>query len=185
MADWRTLAQRLWFLPLAATILWWTVRLCTLGRVSFETGIAVGALVNFALLILVVFLQDRLSIPDADFIGRLKSNMKPAVIYACLAAVSVAGLHHVVAAEATALRKLERERFIEQSLSDKAGFVELQANDIQLANMDRETVRTKAMASLRFQFNPLWHMTASLLALLAAALSTTLFVTFIGQVLRA
>ena len=105
MADWRTLAQRLWFLPLAATILWWTVRLSTLGRVSFETGIAVGALVNFALLILVVFLQDRLSIPDADFIGRLKSNMKPAVIYACLAAISLfyfAGLLLKLNAVATA-----------------------------------------------------------------------------------
>ena len=185
MADWRALAQRPWFLPLAAGAVWWTIRLSTLGRIPFETGIAVGSLVNFALLILVVFFQDLLSPRGLDFLGRLKVNMKPAVLYACLSALSVGALHHGVTAEATALRKLERERFIEQSLSDEAVFLALQEADPQLANLDRGTTRERAMDSLRFQFDPLWHVTASLLALLAAALSTTLFVTFLRQVLRA
>ena len=179
------LLQRAWFLPLSASAVWWLVRLSLLGRVPFETGIIVGSLLHFGLMIAMVFIHDVQSNRGLDFIQGFKSNLRPAVLLACFGAASVGFLHHGVTAEATSLRKLERERFIEQSLSSDEAFALLQESDPQLAYMDRETARQRALDGLRFQFEPMWHVTASLLALLAAALSTTLFVTFVGRVLRA
>lgn len=180
----RDLLRKTWFFPIVATALWWTVRLGLLGRVPFETGVTTGALVNFGLLVLCVFLADLVRGTQETFLGQLKQNLQPAVLFACLAAGSVGLFHHVVAAEATALRQAERERFIEQSLSDDAAYAALQAEDPQLAAMDRETAKQRALDGLRFQFNPLWHITASLLTLLLTALSTGLFVTFLHRLLR-
>ena len=179
------LVQRAWFLPLSASAVWWLVRLSLLGRIPFETGIIVGSLLHFGLMIAAVFIHDIQCNQGADLIQGFKSNLRPAVLLACLGAASVGILHHGVTAEATSLRKLERERFIEQSLSSDEAFAKIQEADPQLAYMDRETARQRALDGLRFQFEPMWHVTASLLALLAAALSTTLFVTFVGRVLRA
>ena len=178
------LVRRVWFLPLVAVLLWWTVRLSLLGRVPFETGVTVGALSNFGLLVLVAFLSDFVRNVPETFLHHIKSNLQPAVLFACLAAASVGLFHHGIAAEATALRQAERERFIEQSLSDAEAYAALQADDPQLAALDLETARQRALDGLRFQFNPLWHVTASLLALLMAALSTGLFVTFMSRLLR-
>lgn len=180
----RYLLRKTWFFPIVATALWWTVRLSLLGRVPFETGVTVGSLSNFGLMVLVAFLSDFVRNVPESFLHHLKSNLQPAVLFACLAAASVGLFHHGIAAEATALRQAERERFIEQSLSDPEAYAALQADDPQLAALDLDTARQRALDGLRFQFNPLWHVTASLLALLMAALSTGLFVTFISRLLR-
>ena len=180
----RNLARIAWFLPAFGTILWWTVRLGMSANVPFETAIVVGSLVNFGLLLIIAFVSDFLSEPDADFGLRFKNNLKGSFLYACIAAISVGAFHHGVAAEQTALRKLERERFIEQSLSDDEAFADLQKNDPQLANLDRETARKRALDSLRFQFDPKWHVTGSLIVLVATAASCALFATLIGGYLR-
>ena len=178
------LVRRVWFLPVVAVLLWWTVRLSMLNRVPFETGVTVGSLSNFGLLVLVAFLSDFVGKMPETFLQHLKSNLQPVVLFACLAAASVGLFHHGIAAEATALRQAERERFIDQSLSNPEAYAALQNEDPQLAAMDLETARKRALDGLRFQFNPLWHVTASMLALLMAALSTGLFVTFMSRLLR-
>ncbi|RPG80132.1 MAG: hypothetical protein CBC74_007030 [Crocinitomicaceae bacterium TMED114] len=176
--------QKIWFFPVVASILWWTIRLSLLGRVPFETGVTIGALSNFGLLVLVIFLSDFWRDKADSFLQQLKANLQPGVLFACLAAGGVGLFHHGIAAEATALRQAERERFIEESLSDPAVYAELQAEDPQLAALDRDTAKQRALDGLRFQFNPMWHVTASLLSLLLAALSTGVFVTFLSRWLR-
>ena len=101
-----------------------------------------------------------------------------------VAALSVGAYHHGVAAEQTAFRKLERERFIERSLGDEAAYAALQEQDPQLAALDRETALERAKESLRFQFDPRWHVTASLILLVATAASCALFATLMGGFLR-
>lgn len=119
-----------------------------------------------------------------DLTQRFKGVLKPAVVYALLATASTVCYHHVVFKEATALRELERSRFITSSLSDDAAFAELQAQDPGLAQLDRATAQKRAMESLAFQFNPWWQFTASLLMWIAAAMSTALFTSLLIQWLR-
>ena len=167
--------------PLLAIAVWWAIRMVTTGQVSFETGISIGVFGHFGL-ILVVALVAAFQGQDApSFIERFKNSLRPTVLYAILAAGSTVAYHHVICAESTSLRMLEREAFIDRSLADEAGFAEIQAADPQLAAMDVETARERAKASLRFQFDPLWHFTASLLMWIAAAMSTVLFTSFLGQ----
>ncbi|MCH1582827.1 MAG: hypothetical protein L7S63_06910 [Flavobacteriales bacterium] len=170
--------------PAIAVLLWWTIRLSTTGRVPFETGISIGVLVHFALLIGVALTAAFQRIEGAEFIDRFKLALRPVVLYALLASVSTVCYHHVVCAQATELRLLERERFIDQSLSDEAAFAVLQENDPALAAMDLETARERAKSSLRFQFDPLWHFTASLLMWIAAAMSAVFVTSLLGQWLR-
>jgi len=165
-------------------VLWWGVRLSIADRVSFEMAIATGSLVNFGLLLLIPFISDFQTQPDAHFAVRFKHNLKGAVVYSCMAAISVGAFHHGVAAEQTAFRKLEREQFIEQSLSDADAFAELQQTDPRLAAMDRETAKERALDSLRFQFDPRWHVTASLILLVATAACCALFATLVCGFLR-
>lgn len=174
----RTLIQ---WLPAMAIALWWAVRLGTTGRVSFETGISIGVFVHFGLTLVVALVSAFQSFSDGSFVSRFKSSLRPTVLYALLAASSTVAYHHVVCAEATSLRMLERETFIDRSLADEASYAALQEDDPQLAMMDVETARERAKASLRFQFDPLWHFTASLLMWIAAAMSTVLFTSFLGQ----
>ena len=97
------------------------------GRVPFETGVTTGALVNFALLVLCVcFRISGAGNPVETF---WVNSSRTCSRRCCSPALLLgAGLfHHVVAAEATALRQAERERFIEQSLSDDAAYAALQA----------------------------------------------------------
>lgn len=184
MAEVRGLTRNEWFLPAVAVALWWTVRMGMLGRVSFETAVAAGSLVNFGLLLAMAVVSDFMSKPGDDFGTRFKRNLKRPFLYACAAAIGVGAFHHGVAAEQTALRKLQHERLIEQTLSDDAAYAELQAGDPQLAQLDRETARNRALDSLRFQFDPRWHITASLIVLVATAASCALFATLIGGFLR-
>ena len=169
------------WIPLWAIALWWTIRMTTTGRVSFETGISIGVFLHFGL-VLVVALVAAFQVQGAgSFVDRFKASLRPTVLYAILAAGSTVAYHHAVCAEATSLRILEREAFIDRSLTDDASFALLQDGDPQLAMMDVETARERAKASLRFQFDPLWHFTASLLMWIAAAMSTVLFTSFLGQ----
>ena len=174
----RTLVQ---WLPLLAIALWWAVRLGTTGMVAFETGISIGVFTHFGLTMIVALIAAFQIVGGDSFIARFKSSLRPTVLYALLAASSTVAYHHVVCSEATSLRMLEREVFIDQSLADEASFAALQKDDPQLAMMDVETARERAKASLRFQFDPLWHFTASLLMWIAAAMSTVLFTSFLGQ----
>jgi hypothetical protein len=105
-------------------------------------------------------------------------------LYALLASASTVCYHHVVCAQVTELRLLERERFIDQSLSDESAFAALQEDDPALAAMDLDTARERAKSSLRFQFDPMWHFTASLLMWVAAAMSAVFFTSLLGQWLR-
>ena len=184
MADVRSVLRTGWFLPTVAAALWWTIRLGLMGRIAFETAVAAGSLINFGLLLLLAFTADFQSQPGDDFGIRFKRNLKGPFLYACVAAIGVGAFHHGVAAEQTALRKLQHERLIEQTLSDDAAYAELQATDPQLAQMDRETARERALDSLRFQFDPRWHITASLIVLVATAASCALFATLMGGFLR-
>ena len=163
---------------------WWAARLSIVGSLSFEMAIAFGSLVNFGLLLLISFISDFQAQPYAHFAVRFKHNLRGAVIYGCLAAISVGVFHHVVAAEQTAFRKLEREQFIQQSLSDADAFAVLQKTDPRLAAMDRETAKARALDSLRFQFDPRWHVTASLILLVATAACCALFATLMCGFLR-
>ena len=178
------LARTAWFLPAWGVVLWWTVRLGITGRVAFETAIAVGSLLNFGILLALAFLSDFQAERGADFGIRFKRNLQGAVLYAVVAALGVGAYHHGVSAEQTALRKLERERFIEQSLGDDVAYAALQEQDPQLAALDRETALERAKESLRFQFDPRWHVTASLILLVATATSCALFATLMGGFLR-
>ena len=55
-------------------------------------------------------------------------------------------------------------RLSNRSLNDEAAYAPLQEADPRLGHPSiRDTARERAMASLRFQFDPLWHFTASLL----------------------
>ena len=184
MADVKGLARTVWFLPAWGVVLWWTVRLGITGRVAFETAIAIGSLLNFGILLALTFLSAFRSERGADFGFRFKQNLQGAVLYAVVAALGVGAFHHGVAAEQTAFRKLERERFIEQSLGDDAAYAALQEHDPQLAALDRETALERAKESLRFQFDPRWHVTASLILLVATAASCALFATLMGGFLR-
>ena len=178
------LARTAWFLPASGIVLWWVVRLGITGQMAFATAIAVGSLLNFGILLALSFLSDFQSDRGADFGIRFKQNLKGAVLYAFAAALSVGAFHHGVASEQTALRKLERERFIERSLGDEAAYAALQEQDPQLAALDRETALERAKESLRFQFDPRWHVTASLILLVATAASCALFATLMGGFLR-
>ena len=180
----RASSRRIWFLPALGLILWWGARLGIAGNVSFEMAIAFGSLVNFGLLLLIPFISDFQAQPDAHFAVRFKHNLRGAVVYACLAALSVGVFYHVVAADQTAFRKLEREQFIEQSLSDADAFAALQKTDPRLAAMDRATAKARALDSLRFQFDPRWHVTASLILLVATSACCSLFATLICGFLR-
>jgi hypothetical protein len=170
--------------PAIAVLLWWTIRLTTTGRVPFETGISIGVMVHFALLIGVALTAVFQRIEGAGFIDRFKLALRPAVFYALLASASTVCYHHVVCAQVTELRLLERERFIDQSLSDESAFAALQEDDPALAAMDLDTARERAKSSLRFQFDPMWHFTASLLMWVAAAMSAVFFTSLLGQWLR-
>jgi len=178
------LARTVWFLPASGVVLWWSVRLIITGQMAFETAIAVGSLLNFGILLALSFLSDFRSERGADFGIRFKQNLQGAVLYAVVAALSVGAYHHGVAAEQTAFRKLERERFIERSLGEEAAYAALQEQDPQLAALDRETALKRAKESLRFQFDPRWHVTASLILLVATAASCALFATLMGGFLR-
>ena len=184
MADVKSLSRTAWFLPAWGVVLWWTIRLGITGRVAFETAIAVGSLLNFGILLVLAFVSDFQSERGADFGIRFKQNLKGAILYSVLAALGVGAYHHGVAAEQTALRKLERERFIDQSLGDDMAYAALQEHDPQLAALDRETALERAKESLRFQFDPRWHVTASLILLVATAASCALFATLMGGFLR-
>ena len=175
-------SKRAWirWIPLLAIALWWAVRLGTTGMVSFETGISIGVFVHFGLT-LIVALTAAFQNVGSDFVARFKSALRPTVLYALLAASSTVAYHHWVCAETTSLRLLEREAFIDRSLADEATYAALQEEDPQLAMIDVETARERSKASLRFQFDPLWHFTASLLMWIAAAMSTVLFTSFLGQ----
>lgn len=176
--------QNVGFLPAIAILLWWTIRLSLQSRVSFETGIAMGALSHFGLMLLVIYIYDSQRVGLGSFLDRFRVNLKPVAVYVLLAAGSVGAFHHAIAREATALHRLKREAFIEQSLADEAAFRALQEEDPRLQAMDRETAIERAKDSLEFQFNPWWHVTASLLVLLTVGLVSTLFVSALGQVLH-
>ena len=60
----------------------------------------------------------------------------------------------------------------------------LQQEDERLAAMDRDTAKQRALEGLRFQFDPLWHFTASLLMWVVSAMTTSLFTAMTGQWLR-
>ena len=171
-------------IPWVAILVWWFIRLGTVSTLSFETGITLGVLSHFGLLLCccLFFVYQRLE--DNSLIHRFKTALRPAVLYALLAATSTVGFHHVVCADSTAFRKMEREQFIERSLADEAAYIEFQKQDERLAAMDRNTAKQRALEGLRFQFDPLWHFTASLLMWVAAALSTSLFTAMTGQWLR-
>ena len=180
----RASLRSVWSLPALCIALWWGARLSIAGRVSFETAIAIGSLLNFGLLLVIPFVSDFQMQHGAHFATRFKHNLRGAVVYSCLAALSVGAFHHGVAAEQTAFRKLEREQFIEQSLSDAEAYKELQQTDPRLAAIDRQTAQERAMDSLRFQFDPRWHVTASLILLVATAACCALFSTLICGFLR-
>ena len=184
MADVRKRLQSAGFLPAVALLLWWAIRLSVQSRVSFETGIAVGALAHFGLMLALLYVIDSQNVGVDSFLGRFKVNLKPVVVYVCLAAGSVGAFHHGIAREATALHRLKREQFIEQSLADEEAYQALQEEDPRLQAMDRDTAIQRAKESLAFQFNPWWHITASLLVLLTVGLVSTLFVSALGQVLH-
>ena len=179
------LQERLSLLPYLAILLWWFIRMATTGRLTFEAGITLGVMSHFGLLILSSLTPVFQGIETPHFIDGFKSALRPAVLYALLAAVSTVGFHHVVQRHATELRQLERERFISQQLGSDASYAALQAEDPQLAQLSREDAQQRAMESLRFQFNPLWHFTASLLLWIAAAMSTSFFMSLLGRWLRA
>lgn len=167
-----------------ALLIWWTVRLSTRGALSFEDGISIGVMSHFGLIVLLTLWFGLQSIGPTSFIDRFRSVLKPAVLYAMLASGSTVLFHHVVCAEMTELRQLERERFIGQSLSDEDTYRELQAEDPGLADLPREVARQRAMDSLKFQFDPRWHFTAALLLWMAAAMTTALFTSGLCQWLR-
>ena len=172
-------------MPFLAISVWWGVRLGTLGTLPFETGMTIGVLAHFGLLVTASVVVGFQSTELHGLIDRFKHILKPAVLYALLASTSTVAFHHGVCAELTALRKTERERFIEQSLSDDDQFAALQKEDPGLASLDRETAKERALQGLQFQFDPIWHFTAALLMWMAAALSTALFTAILGQWLRA
>ncbi len=172
------------FAPWIAISFWWTIRLGTAGRMPFETGVTTGVLAHFFLLLAICLLFGFQRFVDPHLISRFKQTLRPAILYASLASVSTVCFHHVVCADTTALRQLERERFIDKSLSDDVAYAELQAQDERLAHMDRETARQNVLEGLRFQFDPMWHFTASLLMWVAAAMTTALFAAMMGQWLR-
>lgn len=172
------------FIPWIAILLWWLVRLGTASNLPFEMGITLGVLSHFGLLIscCLFFVFQRFE--DNSLIYRFKTALRPAILYALLASMSTVGFHHVVCAESTAFRKMEREQFIERSLADEEEYAVLQEEDERLAAMDRDTAKQRALEGLRFQFDPLWHFTASLLMWVAAAMTTSLFTAMTGQWLR-
>lgn len=180
-----SLRNRLSLIPYLAILLWWVIRLSTTGRLSFEAGITLGVLSHFGLLIASSLTPVFQGVESPHFIDGFKHSLRPAALYAMLAAVSTVAFHHVVQKQATELRQLERERFIAQQLGSDASYAALQAEDPQLAQLSREDARQRAMESLRFQFNPLWHFTASLLLWIAAAMSTSFFMSLLGRWLRA
>ena len=180
----RASLRSVWFLPTLGIALWWAIKLAVAATVPFETAIAIGSLVNFGLLLLIAFISDFQTQPEAHFAVRFKHNLRGPIVYGCIAALSVGAFHHGVAEEQTAFRKLERERFIEQSLSDDEAFAELQQTDPRLAAMDRETAKDRALETLRFQFDPRWHVTASLILLTATAACCALFATLVAGFLR-
>ena len=96
---------------------------------------------HFGLTLVVALIAAFQAVGEPSFISRFKASLKPAVLYALLAAASTVCYHHVVCAENTALRMLERETFIDRSLADETAFAALQADDPQLAMMDIETAR--------------------------------------------
>ena len=65
-----------------------------------------------------------------------------------------------------------------------AAIAALQETAPQLAALDRETALERARESLRFQFDARWHVTASLILLVATAASCALFATLMGGFLR-
>lgn len=144
-----------------------------------------GVLAHFAFLIVCALSPVFKGEVASDFIGGFKLALRPAVLYAVLAAMSTVAYHHVVQRESTALRQLERERFIGQHLDHDDTYAALQQTDPQLLHLPREEARQRALESLRFQFNPLWHFTASLLLWVAAAMSTALFMSLLNSWLRA
>lgn len=165
-------------------ILWWGIRWGTVGLWSFEVGITVGVMLHFLLLLSTSFIFGIERIEAVSFIERFKSSLKPSVLYALLAAGSTVLFHHGLQAEHTALRQLERERFIEQSLADDASYLALQENDPGLVAIPREEARQRALDSLKFQFDPRWHFTAALLLWISAAMTTALFTSGLCQWLR-
>ncbi len=170
---------------LLAMSIWWAARLGSAGLLSFEAGITLGVMLHFALVISVSFIAVYQHIEPPHFIDRFKSGLRPAILYAVLASGSIVAYHHVVMANATHLRQLEFERFIEASLSDEEAYAKLQAEDARLATLDREAAKEQALDSMRFQFDPLWHFTAALLMWIAVALMTSLFTSGLAQWLRA
>lgn len=172
-------------LPFFAILMWWVIRLTSTGNVSFDVGLTLGVLTHFALLIVSSLTPVFQGVKSSSFIQGFKSCLRPAVLYALLAAVSTVGYHHAVQKESTALRLMERERFIDEQLGSEEAYALLQAADPQLRDLDREEARQRAKDSLSFHFNPLWHFTASLLLWVGTAMTTALFISALWQWLRA
>jgi hypothetical protein len=179
------LGQLLQRLPLVAILLWWIIRLSSTGAITFNGGLTLGVLSHFALLIVSALTPVFQGLKPDSFILGFKQCLRPAVLYALLAALSTVAYHHAVQSESTALRKLERERFIDQQLGSEDAYAALQADDPQLSGLTRSEAHERAMDSLRFHFNPLWHFTASLLLWVAASMSTALFIAGLWQWLQA
>ena len=63
------------WIPLWAIALWWTIRMTTTGRVSFETGISIGVFLHFGL-VLVVALVAAFQVQGAgSFVDRFKASL--------------------------------------------------------------------------------------------------------------
>ena len=81
---------------LLALSIWWVARLGSAGLLSFEAGITLGVMLHFALLISVSFISVYQHVEPPHFIDRFKSGLRPAILYAVLAAGSIVAYHHVV-----------------------------------------------------------------------------------------
>ena len=156
------------------------------GTVNAERLVALGGMYHWSAQTAIVLIWSirmvRTRETSGSFWGDFKTTFKPLVFYAALAAGTVWGWNHVIAADATALRKSLRLAQIEEvTSSDEAyeSFLESQGNASASAIPDRLTYREQAEAQVEWMLSGGVTLVLSMLIYLFAALILALTSTFL------
>ena len=154
------------------------------GPVNAERLVALGGMYHWSALTLLALgwsvWMVRGGGSTRSFWGDFKQLTKPLAIYAILAACAVWGWNHVVAKDATELRKaLRMAQIEEQTASDEAyaAFVAEQGVDTVGELPDRETYRTQATTQVSWMLSGGVTFVLSLITYLFAAMLLSLCAT--------
>ena len=171
-------------LPLVLAAGYFAFKWLLAGPINAERLVALGGMYHWSALTLLALgwsvWMVRRGGSTKSFWGDFKQLTKPLAVYAILAACSVWGWNHVVAKEATELRKaLRRAQIDEHTASDEAyaAFVAEQGVESVGELPDRETYRTQATTQVSWMLSGGVTFVLSLITYLFAAMLLSLCAT--------